>query len=179
MTNGSFNGAPNHPPALDIRPSATTSAGEAEQVRLHALCHPADSAQDIARYGIAGRTWEAARLIEGYLSSGSDAAFEPANPLTLPEVRAILELGSGTGFLAARLAPNLRLHQRLIVTDLPDVCPLLERNVAASPSRDRLLVRPLPWGDRAALDAIVDECGPIDLVICADLVCAWASLGPL
>ena len=123
-------------------------------------------------YGIAGRTWAAARLIEGYLSSGAAGPFEPANPLLQPAARTILELGSGTGFLARRLAERLRADQRLIVTDLPDVCPLLERNLATETSRDRVLVRPLPWGDSTALAAIAGECGPIDLVICADLVCA-------
>ena len=126
----------------------------------------------IARYGIAGRTWEAARLIEGYLSSGSGGAFEPANPLRDVSVRTILEMGSGTGFLVRRLAEHLRSDQRVIATDLPDVCALLERNLAGAASHERLLVRPLAWGDREALDAVVRECGAVDLVLCADLVCA-------
>ena len=102
-----------------------------------------------------------------------------------------LELGSGTGFIAARVAEWLRPDLDLLVaTDLPDVCPLLETNLRHSPT---VRVRPLAWGNAAHAQAISEELGLLNVnqalphastggparhryrvpthILCSDLVC--------
>jgi hypothetical protein len=170
--------------------------------------------QDIAGFGIAGRTWEAAYLLGDYLlpppppTPSTTAAppkppqFDPPCPIFGPTddgsaqpgiepAQTVLELGSGTGFLSLAIAPSLRRHRRkrttLIMTDLDNVCPLLEDNLAraqqrwlrnterepggkdpteqglvtaaaaAEPDQVDVLVRPLPWGDEPSLLRLVKE----------------------
>lgn len=103
-----------------------------------------------------------------------------------PRPRTIVEIGSGTGFLSLHLAPHLRDTDTLILTDLEEVCALLETNLSAARARwqtrlsDRerrsatdIRVRPLPWGSQAHLDQLIradlDDDRP-DIVLASDLV---------
>lgn len=76
----------------------------------------------------------------------------------------ILELGSGTGYVGLKLPEKLPLRGKsddlLILSDLVDVCPLLEENLrlrrqeSAMPmqiSDMDIKIAPLPWGE-------TDEC---------------------
>lgn len=121
------------------------------------------------------RTWEAAYVLRQYLSSRDAQAFEPSNPLLRASSgpRTIIELGSGTGYagLALARAPVLLRSDVLVLTDLPEVCPLLGRNLMnarqqsrapqmpakgkiALPLQADVRVMSLPWGDlEAAHDA--------------------------
>lgn len=122
-----------------------------------------------------------------YLEHSSEFIFDPPflQPPDFPPHH-ILELGSGTGIVASRLVQHIRHAQGFFtVTDLPEVCPLLERNltnyIQGSPSRTTLLVRPLAWGNKAHALAIYEELlsssskkfgtAPIlSHIICSDLV---------
>ena len=113
----------------------------------------------------------------------------------------IVELGSGTGIVGVHLAKLLSSalahtedrpsrKTRLILTDLIDVCPLIEDTLAQS-FPDELLswrtegshdvdirVMPLPWGDAEKarelscfLGGKEDTTGPsVTHIICSDLV---------
>ncbi|GAA6007107.1 hypothetical protein JCM10207_001510 [Rhodosporidiobolus poonsookiae] len=128
-----------------------------------------DAAQDVATFGIAGRTWEAAYFLRHYLTPPSAFStppiFDPPCPLfTLPPPpaspspspssasqkrrrRTIVELGSGTGFLSLSLAPYLSADDTLLLTDLDNVCPLLSSNLAAARTRWRSKAASQPFAE--------------------------------
>ena len=125
----------------------------------------------------------------------------------------VLELGSGTGFLSLAIAPSLRRNRSkktaLIMTDLDNVCPLLEDNLARAQQRwsrsterdlvgtdptdqgraaaaasdaDQVdvLVRPLPWGDETSLLRLVKkEEFKPDIILASDLIYFEFLYGPL
>lgn len=96
----------------------------------------------------------------------------------------ILELGSGTGIVAAQLSRQLKSrHDLLIVTDLPEVCPLLEKNLQTDASREdsypTVLVKALSWGNYVHATSIYEEIhrmhdvtshSALTHIICSDLV---------
>ena len=109
----------------------------------------------------------------------------------------IVELGSGTGYVGLSLAQQLsrlgRKNDLIVLTDLPDVCVLLEetlhhesqRWMTPQPSDMRtgilpVNILPLPWGDAAGLDqlsillrgerVIMSKPRPLTHIICSDLV---------
>jgi len=81
----------------------------------------------------------------------------------------IVELGAGTGAAGLALAAA-HPHARVVLTDLPEVCPLLRTNARGCAG---VGVRPLSWGCTADAQALQAELGlaPISCVICSDLVC--------
>lgn len=89
-----------------------------------------------------------------------------------------IELGSGTGFVAAHIAAWLRPDlDLLLATDLPEVCTLLEANLRSCPA---VKVLPLAWGSRENACAVPGELGTLSLerktrypthILCSDLVC--------
>jgi protein N-lysine methyltransferase METTL21C len=82
---------------------------------------------------------------------------------------AIVELGAGTGAAGLALAAA-HPHARVVLTDLPEVCPLVHSNAREYPG---VMVRPLAWGCAAQVQALRDELGhiPVSHIICSDLVC--------
>lgn len=89
----------------------------------------------------------------------------------------ILELGSGTGLVAARVAPYLREGRDIMVaTDLPEVCELLKKNLLDHPAVE---VHPLSWGNHQEGLDIASKLGlgstcRLTHIICSDLVrCAF------
>lgn len=80
-----------------------------------------------------------------------------------------VELGAGTGAAGLAIAAA-HPHARVILTDLPEVCPLLQVNARGYSGVE---VRPLAWGCAAHAQALRDELGlaPVSHVICSDLVC--------
>lgn len=134
------------------------------------------------------RTWEAAYALRLFLTPSSpppappSLRFSPPCPLfdtsTLPP-RTIVEVGSGTGFVSLCLAPHLASGDTLVLTDLGEVCPLLEKNLGEAEARwkrkgvkseAKVLVRPLPWGDMGALEKLRSEDLRPDVVLASDLV---------
>jgi len=86
-----------------------------------------------------------------------------------------IELGAGigiVGMVAAALGAEC-----VIVTDLPEAQPLLERNAALARARSAAVcsvsAASLPWGDGASIDAVGR--GEFDVVLAADvLIGGWA-----
>ena len=80
-----------------------------------------------------------------------------------------VELGAGTGIAGLAIAAA-HPHARVVLTDLPEVCPLLQTNAEGYPGVE---VRPLAWGSVAHAQALRDELAltPVSHVICSDLVC--------
>lgn len=172
---------PNFPAALALQPSAPRSGDGAE-----AWCH--DSPEDIEMYGIAGRIWyvmpthdrESAYLMLAYLTNSG--TWDPPRTLLEGPV-SVIELGAGVG--TAGLATAQALDQRgirstVVLTDLPDVCSLLERNASTCAcTHVDILVQPLPWGDRASAQAVLRNMRPPTHILCSDLIYFPELLAPL
>ncbi|XP_006459275.1 hypothetical protein AGABI2DRAFT_201345 [Agaricus bisporus var. bisporus H97] len=167
---------PNFPQNLSIAPSAHPSVKLSPHFSHNAQC------EAITQYGIAGRVWESAYLTSLYVDPLPNLEFDlpfpgVSSPLT------IIELGSGTGIVAAAIAQVLDAQRDLVVaTDLPDVCPLLEKNLSAVPAT---LVRPLTWGNNEHLRRISSELSSMSdprkltHIICSDLIYFPELLAPL
>ena len=96
---------PNFPEALAIAPQAP-STGADDVAWAH------DSADDIAQYGIAGRIWESAFLVESYVHAPSTWTWDPPRTIVgAPQARTILELGSGVGTAGLTTAMALDTRQ--------------------------------------------------------------------
>lgn len=71
----------------------------------------------------------------------------------------VLELGAGTGALAIGIERYLSLsglkESTVISTDLPDVLPLIRRNIELNSSP--VTAMPLPWGSQEALSPILGK----------------------
>ncbi|KAF8802486.1 hypothetical protein BYT27DRAFT_7261022 [Phlegmacium glaucopus] len=190
---------PNFPLNLNIHPSSpiTYQQHSAEYVKNYSF-----QAQELAirKYGIAGRVWEASYAMTFYIHPSSGFEFDP--PLIdgsrNSEKITIVELGSGSGMVAFSLAKLLKPgYDRLIVTDLPEVCPLLQANLDAanlptgslSTNGKLVSVRPLSWGNHHDAVALVSEhfteqsaqhsVVPVTHIICSDLVYFPELLAPL
>ncbi|KAF9453507.1 hypothetical protein P691DRAFT_771476 [Macrolepiota fuliginosa MF-IS2] len=168
----------NHPLNLSITPSTHPSLKLAD-----AFSHSAQR-DAINKYGIAGRVWEAAYAMSIYVNSPANQEFDPPFPDS-PSPRTMIELGSGTGAVAAAIANVLDEREDLVIaTDLPEVCPLLEGNLCASPGCP-ILIRPLVWGDTDDSQRLAAEIffGPNARapthIICSDLVYFPELLAPL
>ncbi|RDB25884.1 Protein-lysine methyltransferase METTL21D [Hypsizygus marmoreus] len=189
----------NFPENLDIEPSVHPNGSwrySGDSGPESVFDGPAQR-EAIQKYGIAGRVWEAAYALSLYVHPPPNLQFDPPfvsqrssrSPLT------ILELGSGAGLTSSHIANILNPHDDiLIVTDLTEVCPLLESNlVACAPSthprnslESLIFVRPLVWGNEAHSTSIASELldgksSPRALthVMCSDLVYFPELLAPL
>lgn len=117
-----------------------------------------------------------------YVRSPLEFTFDPPF-LATTSPRTILELGSGTGVVAAAVARVVDQREDLVIaTDLPEVCPLLDKNLRTSPNT---LVRPLAWGDenteRELASELFSGLNPRTLtyIICSDLVYFPELFAPL
>ncbi|KZT01398.1 uncharacterized protein LAESUDRAFT_731255 [Laetiporus sulphureus 93-53] len=185
---------PNFPAGLDIGPSTGKTVDSPDDLDPH--FGAAAQKHAIGTYGIAGRVWEASYAMLAYLNypSGDDLLeFDPP-PFTLSnphsEPLTVVELGSGTGLVASRVAALLKPGRDLLyATDLPEVCPLLENNLRDCST---VIVRPLGWGNRDDAVAIASDLQPrppmsdssrvghrITHIICSDLIYFPALLAPL
>ncbi|KAF9543765.1 hypothetical protein EC957_000460 [Mortierella hygrophila] len=112
----------------------------------------------------------------------------------------ILEIGAGTGYVGIALAKRLDSDCTVILTDLEEVVPLLQKNVneqrlshrppttsasaattiatasetgppaVKEPSCAWIEVEPLEWGNTSHALAILDHPTPIDYIVASDLV---------
>ncbi|KAJ4494735.1 putative methyltransferase-domain-containing protein [Lentinula edodes] len=182
----------NFPKYLDIQPSTFSVAKDSST--LSSIYGHESQKQAIETYGIAGRVWEAAYILNIYLNPPSNLIFNPA--FSYEEKRKsirIIELGSGSGMVGINVALSLKLQlgDRLVLTDLSEVCPLLEGNLEAGckdPNlRDLIYVRPLAWGNsehanRIRSELVADQrshCPPLTHILCSDLVYFPELLAPL
>ncbi|KAI0300809.1 hypothetical protein BC826DRAFT_621383 [Russula brevipes] len=149
---------PNFPVGLSIshssypstHPTALNSLGTDVQGPGSVLSAEAQD-RAIAKYGIAGRVWEAAYAMMLYVRNPDAYEFDPRFDLG-PRAVAV-ELGA-------------------------EVCPLLQVNARGYAGVE---VRPLAWGRAAHAQALRDELSltPISHVICSDLVYFPELLAPL
>ncbi|KAK0204944.1 putative methyltransferase-domain-containing protein [Desarmillaria ectypa] len=173
---------PNFPQDLDIKPSVDL-LGLQLQPGDQDLFGPNAQREAIARYGIAGRVWEAAYALLLYVDPPPTWEFDP--PFLENQdssLYTIVELGSGTGIIAHSLSCSLTSGKDIIVsTDLPEVCPLLEENLR-SELKGIVFVRPLAWGNVQHVSDIASEFFPnrkLSHIICSDLVYFPELLAPL
>ncbi|RXW16324.1 hypothetical protein EST38_g9529 [Candolleomyces aberdarensis] len=165
---------PNFPKDLNIEPLNASKFASVQDDNFDAQAQ-----QDaIQEYGIAGRVWEAAYPMILYINPPESWSFDPPSLLNdNPGSKhnwdrppySVLELGSGTGVVAACLAAVLRDGDLLIATDLPEVCPLLEKNLSKrTDAKARVAVRPLAWGTAQHVQEIRQEFNPLGLthIIC-------------
>ncbi|KAJ3720833.1 putative methyltransferase-domain-containing protein [Lentinula guzmanii] len=185
----------NFPKNLDIHPS-TFSFTKDPPNGLYSLYGHESQKQAIEQYGIAGRVWEAAYILNIYLDPPINLDFDPP---FLHEARRcgsirIIELGSGSGMIGINIASSLKPHlgDLLLLTDLPEVCPLIKSNVEEA-SKDHSLsdlihVRPLAWGNTEHVDRIKSDLShgqkpyifaPFTHILCSDLIYFPELLGPL
>ncbi|KAF9177050.1 hypothetical protein BGZ49_005802, partial [Haplosporangium sp. Z 27] len=129
-------------------------------------------------------------------SSVSQGSTQSKHPQQRPPIR-ILELGAGTGYVGIALAKRLTPDCILTITDLEEVVPLMEKNVAkylpnnsnhnnnnnnnkdhdsssSSSSKNtrqcaHVLVEPLAWGNSEHAQKLLSQ-GQIDYIIASDLV---------
>jgi len=78
-----------------------------------------------------------------------------------------VEIGAGTGIAGLAIAAA-HPHACVVLTDLPEVCPLLRSNAQGYPE---VKVRPLAWGCVVRAQALRDELAltPVTHVICKQL----------
>ncbi len=102
-----------------------------------------------------------------YVGNSNAYEFDPRFEIGSEGV--VVELGAGTG--AAGLAFAVaHPHGRVVLTDLPEVCLLLQANAR---THSHVTVRPLTWGCTAHAQALQADLGlaPISCIVCSDLVC--------
>ncbi|CAD6885018.1 unnamed protein product [Tilletia controversa] len=197
---------PNFPATgLQIRPSNAATQCSKEEWDV------VDSAEDIESFGIAGRVWEAAYAARRYFREAALPSHLDLEPMTSlfsqesdgGEPITVLELGAGAGYGGLHLCKCLELYHaqrgrpsdstnkdvrpRVLLTDLPNVLPLLERNIARAQESDKTLVEhvdvqawPCAWGDEAAVRDIFQSLftskststssSPLSHILAADLV---------
>ena len=127
---------------------------------------------------------EAAYTLCAYVdpADGDVHEFDPPFVDDLLEPLGVIELGSGTGVVAASVARAIRYANRpgrfVIATDLPDVCPLLQHNLGINISSegnhsesDVVFVRSLAWGNLDHATSIASEFDSRRLthIVCSDL----------
>ncbi|KIJ51452.1 hypothetical protein M422DRAFT_776697 [Sphaerobolus stellatus SS14] len=198
----------NFPKDLSIHASDPKSI-----IRLFSLGIPSNLSQDITEeqaiiesqasnikaYGIAGRIWEAAYALMVYLQPHTRTDFDPPSSLFEYRPGAIIELGAGTGYLGLAMARYISSKSQasdtktLVLTDLPDVCSLLDRNriqeIPDGLPAVKLLIEPLSWGNLEHGKVLADKLtGILSLpqsapllshIICSDLVYFPDLLAPL
>ncbi|KAG7089407.1 hypothetical protein E1B28_011095 [Marasmius oreades] len=173
--------SPNFPVGLNIHPSCSDFQSIQEVGSSFDLYGYAAQEKAIQQYGIAGRVWEAAYAINLYLNPPPSYLFDPPF-LNAPDKRpefTIIELGSGSGLVGSIISRSMTEKDILVLTDLPEVCSLLESNVKNS---RRVDVRPLAWGNAEDAIKIARELlqgRSLTHVLCSDLVYFPELLAPL
>ncbi|KAJ7476022.1 putative methyltransferase-domain-containing protein [Mycena latifolia] len=176
----------NFPHGLDIRPSQPLR-GTLDSDNFD-YTHQEEA---IRVFGIAGKVWKAAYALNSYIRPPAGLVFDPPlfpEPEARKQIR-VIELGSGSGIVAATMAPLLNpTRDVMFVTDLPEVCPLLEQNLQAHlhAGGAPILVRPLSWGNSqhavkiaAELSELAQNAPHLTHILCSDLVYFPELLAPL
>lgn len=107
--------------------------------------------------GQGGVVWEAANAVVLHL----DDVYAPRG---MGELGTVVELGSGTGLCG--MACAALGAKRVLLTDLAEALPLLQRNASASQWTSQLEVHTLKWGE-----TLPSGCEPFGLVVACDCLC--------
>jgi len=138
--------------------------------------------------GCGGRVWQAAYVMTSYLNYldlHKDILLEMFSSQEMEVfsvdesvVKNIIELGSGTGVVGL-FAQALFLDSKVFITDLDEICPVMQRNVNLNNSN--AIVAPLRWGSNS-VPSILNECrisGERELILISDCVYLEACFNPL
>jgi predicted nicotinamide N-methyase len=122
--------------------------------------------EDYLNCGCGGVLWDAALLLNEFLQSSTAVDLQG---------KRVLELGSGTGIIGILLARHCSVYERVILTDLEKVCPLIKANLVANDlgeqlNNGKIVVEALDWSDTASLPPSVLAAGPLDVVLVSDCV---------
>ncbi|KAF9143287.1 hypothetical protein BGX30_000879 [Mortierella sp. GBA39] len=199
----------NHPVGLDIYDSVGPPTGilhvnDVDDDNSTNLV-PIYGMQDISTFGIAGRIWDSSYTLDAYMRRPTDqytftpkcpipakyflptrtaTTSEPVSAATIKEEKKpirILEIGAGTGYVGIALAKRLDSDCTVILTDLEEVVPLLERNV----NEQRLPRRPRPppptFASFAAAATTIATAVPASETepVVREPSCAWVEVEPL
>ncbi|KAK4688810.1 hypothetical protein P7C73_g1304, partial [Tremellales sp. Uapishka_1] len=151
---------PNFPPNLDIRPLLVDQDVNGDSWKQK---------EGIAKYGIAGRIWEAGQPLLEYFTPGGN--FNPSCSLFTKGPHRLIELGSGQSLPTLHLASHLSRDDLVVLTDLPSVIPLCEQSIEiwerGRESHAEVIARPAAWGEDTSS---LRELGPFTHVLLCDLL---------
>ncbi|KAL0579587.1 hypothetical protein V5O48_002425 [Marasmius crinis-equi] len=139
----------------------------------------------VSRYVESSKNREAAYAVRMYLDPPPNYLFDPPFPTTNPNrpILTMIELGSGSGLVGSTVASFLTEDDMLVLTDLSEVCPLLETNVKTTTNNAKTVhVQPLAWGNAEDANAIARELlrdRILTHILCSDLVYFPELLAPL
>lgn len=185
---------PIFPPACDVTAEDVKcilrNAPEARQCRA-VQGHPElFVAEAPGHLGIGGKVWDAALATIEWLSAPADGCGTEGKRLDQwVRGKHLLELGSGTGVLALTLG-TLSSPLSVTMTDLAEVVPLLEMNVALNRVVGCLQTQdakagcgfhcaPLRWGDKEDVQRLWESGTVPDTLLCSDTVYDPACYAPL
>lgn len=120
--------------------------------------------------GTGGLIWPAGEFLASYLCQVSEETQELRD-------KTIVELGSGTGIVGLSVALNANLGSGVMyLTDLPQVIPLLKRNVALNGHPTGVQIAEFTWGHDLSdhLKSLT-----IDVVLMADCIYLESQFQPL
>lgn len=150
-----------------------------EQAPCVSAAHARESKASADGSCTASTVWDAGIVLAALVHS--QAAEKTSVPDQPRPRRRLLDLGSGTGIvgLAAAVSGGF---STVVLSDLPTVVPLLERNAAANAAAapgTRIEVLPLAWDDADALRRAARDHGPYDLIVGGDLLYRPPVIPPL
>ncbi|KAI9478054.1 MAG: putative methyltransferase-domain-containing protein [Benjaminiella poitrasii] len=170
----------NLPEGLNV----TESTGAPSHLHTQSL----ELKQDIGQFGLAGKIWQSAYILQALFSFNHAIKTEPCNPIPISYYNEnadsvptapyrILELGAGTGYVGIALAQQLRKSAQVYITDLEQVVPLINENVQKHYHQQEdengaeIIVDRLHWGNHEDAHRLLDKAGGrFDLIIVSDCV---------
>ena len=146
-----------------------------EQAPVVSSEHAKEAQSSADGMSTASTVWDAGMVLAAHLHT---AAYRRASAAGSTP-RRCLDLGSGTGIVGLAAAAT-STFSRVVLTDLPSVAPLLERNAERNPGRASVEVEVLPlrWEDAAAVRTAAAR-GPFDLIVGGDLLYRPPVVEPL
>ena len=164
--------------------SFSLSLQERTLVLEQAPCVSADHARESKASAdgscTASTVWDAGIVLAAHVFAECRKA---ASKSTAPEEEAqrLLDLGSGTGIVGLAAAASGSFSS-VVLTDLPSVVPLLERNAAANAAEIGLATSvealPLSWDDDGMLQSAAAR-GPFTMIVGGDLLYRPQVVPPL